>query len=202
MNVTRDIFLRIVSLAIHKMLKDDEDLYVQDYSKMLYPKDKFQFQIYQNICQSAAKLLMGKKLKIFIISLDTVAFCLKFNNNFTFQGINIRQLSDALNELPESSGIPQFILGTTDEIQGYHFEPCDLIETSSQIEIFPLIDFENVCVFTARNTKDPKRSPLLRSEIAPISPSDTTHFYQTQFSPHPNRNPGNIIFSIVNEGEI
>lgn len=150
MHVAKDIFTRIFATVNHRILNDSLDLYTQDFSNMLYPKEEKLRKFIHFVANSAANLYFQKKLKGIFICYDSVVFCIKFDQKITLSGLNIKLFSSVCNELPISSGTPEFIFETNQEFPGFGLESADIEENVSNIEIFPFLDFDHVCFYTAR----------------------------------------------------
>lgn len=173
MNAVRNLFLRILSKAHQKISKDDEENYDEDSSKMLFPRNKELLEELYKVSASAATIYMQKKLVCLLAVYDSVAFCIRFDKECTFSGTNIRLLSSYLDDLPSSTGRPHFIYQTTQEMDGWNIKAADFDDSGATVEIFPVCDFEHVCIYTARipgyNTQNTSNSSLSATSTASSS---------------------------------
>ena len=150
MNVARNIFLRILSKAHQRISKDDEENYDEDSSKLFFPRNPELLEELTKVAESAATIYTQKKLVCLLVVYDSVAFCIRFDKECTFKGTNIKLLSSYLDDLPSSTGSPHFVYQTTEEMEGWNINATDFDESDATVEIFPVCDFEHVCIYTAR----------------------------------------------------
>ena len=150
MDVAKDVFIRIFSTVNHRILNDPISLYTQKFSQMLYPKDTKLKNRFEFVAGATATLYMQKKLMSIYIVYDSVIFGIKFDQYITLSGFNTKLFAKACEELPISSGDCRFFFETSVEFPIYGLQSADIDEIPSKIEIFPFLDFEHICFFTAR----------------------------------------------------
>jgi hypothetical protein len=80
---------------------------------------------------------------------DNVAFCMKFMTDGWLDHVNPRIISEALNELPQSSGMPQFLIGTDEPSVGLGWICAERDDDRVRAEIFPLVEFPSMCLYYA-----------------------------------------------------
>ena len=144
-----DIFERILTTVHHHVIDDDIQRYNEDFSKMLSFKDANEFSKFHEVSESIASVFMQKKIGVFVMLYETLAFCIRFHQNYSLKGVNPRMISDAINEMPHSSGEPTFLIGSDNIGAGFGWKQVQSIEAEDEVEIFPLIDFEGICIYYA-----------------------------------------------------
>lgn len=153
MNIVSNIYVRIITTAHHIITKDDINNYNEDFTGLLTFKNQENYQKFHEVGESIASILLQKKLGVFVMAYDTIAFCIRFHSNYSFSRINLRMISDSLRDIPSSSGDPIFMIGADDLAGGFGWKPVQPFQTEEEAEIFPIIDFKRICIYYAISKK-------------------------------------------------
>ena len=154
MNTLTRLFERILTKAHHQIIQDDPRLYTEDLSHLLYFKDMEMRKVFIQISSSVSRFYLSKKLLTLIMAFDTIAFCMRFKPNNNRLSVNVKLIDDAMSELPKSTGTPVFLIGTTEKTNSYGWEAIEFLNSDSNCEIFPLIDFDDVSIYWAQKQSD------------------------------------------------
>lgn len=153
MNIAARVFQSILTTAHHIISGDDIDNYYEGFNGMLSFKDPTLFAHYHEIGESIASILFQKKIGVLIMAYDTLAFCLRFQKNCSFHSLNLRLIAYSLKDLPKSTGDPIFLAGLNSVSVGFGWVPVLVEDFEEKAEIFPLIDFEGICIYYATPKK-------------------------------------------------
>lgn len=159
MNLIGNLLERIITKAHQVISGQPISSYKLDFSNLLYSKDPELSKLFHHVGNSAAYLAVNKKLRTLVMEYDTLCFCIRFTANNNWNDLNLRMISESIEEIPQSTGHPTFVAGTEEPTSGagWKFSPrCTDTEVSA--EIFPLIDFEGLCFYYAKIIADTPRS--------------------------------------------
>ncbi|KAH0792908.1 hypothetical protein GPJ56_003172 [Histomonas meleagridis] len=115
------------------------------------------------------------------MAFDTIAFCMRFKPNNNRMSINVKLIDDSMSDLPKSSGDPVFLIGATDKISSYGWEPIEYLNSQPNCEIFPLIDFDDVSLYWAK-TQDEGAINFSQFFSYPSSEPISAHFVKQTLS--------------------
>ena len=150
MRAAVSVFERIFAKAHHQISGDDLKNYNTDFTGLLISRDSEMKATFHEISQSLMTLFERGMVNVFVMFYDEVAFCVRFCKNGTLSRLNPRMIAEALLDLPQSKGKPEFIIGSDEATCGMSWTQVDVYDEAMSAEIFPLIDFEGVCFYYAR----------------------------------------------------
>ena len=119
MNTITNLFLKIITTAHQHITGAPIEEYVTDYSGLLIPKNPELFSLFQGIIESLSILISDGKVSTFLMVYDSIVFCMKFHDEFVFSGVNTKLLANSLNDLPHSTGEPNFFYSSHVKHLGY-----------------------------------------------------------------------------------
>jgi hypothetical protein len=150
MNRTTSFFERLIATVHRQISGDDFTEYNLDFSGFVIPRVPELRDQYHDVAQSLSVLFQSKKLRSFVMFYETVAFCMRFKDDNTLDRVNPRMIAEVVTGLPPCPGNPTFLIGTEEPTIGFGWKQASSDSEGIGAEIYPLLDFPNLCLYYAR----------------------------------------------------
>jgi len=170
MDFLEDVFFRIIS-KVHEALSDEDIGEVSnDFTGLCYILDENYRSTFIKASKILTSLFLTKQIINFVMAYDEVVFCMRFNDQWSLKGVNLSLLATALKDLPKSKGYPEVIFGTNETIIMEGLKNVELSSDNNENEIFPIVDFPNLCCFLVKQALNVVSSQLTSSLSFALSP--------------------------------